>query len=99
MWSTDGKLIAYLSDKSGEYELTVRNAESSGSETNNEERTLTSLGAGFRYQPQWSPDSRKIAWIDQAMKVWVYDFDTKTNKQIDKQLWLYNDELMKFAVS
>ena len=98
-WSPDGKLIAYFSDKTGEYELTVRNAESSTVPRDNDERTLTHLGPGFRYQPQWSPDSKKILWIDQAMKIWVYDFDTQTNKLIDHELWLYNDDLMNFTVS
>ena len=85
-WSPDGKLIAYFSDRSGEYELTVRSAESGGT-TDVGEQTLTTLGAGFRYHPQWSPDSKKILWLDQAMKIWLYDFETKTNKQIDRQLW------------
>jgi tricorn protease len=33
------------------------------------------------------------------MKVWVYDFDTRTNRLIDRQLWLYNDELTRFTAS
>ena len=60
-WSPDGKTLAYWSDRSGEYELTVRPAEGAGPE-----RKVTSLGAGFRYAPYWSPDSRKIAFVDQA---------------------------------
>ncbi len=93
-WSPDGKLIVYWSDKSGEYELTARNADGTG-----EERTLTKLGPGFRYQPQWSPDSKKVLWIDQAMKLNVYDFDTKTDKVIDQQKWMYHGELSGFGVS
>ncbi len=93
-WSPDGKLIAYFSDKTGEYELTVRNADSTG-----EEETLTKLGPGFRYQPQWSPDSKKVLWIDQAMKLSVYNFDTKTNQVIDQQKWMYQGELSQFSVS
>ena len=93
-WSPDGKLIAYFSDRTGEYELTIRNADNTG-----EEETLTQLGPGFRYQPQWSPDSKKVLWIDQAMKLSVYDFDTKTTKVIDQQKWMYNDELSRFPVS
>ncbi len=45
-WSPDGKTVAYWSDKSGEYELTLRPADGSGSE-----QKVTSLGAGFRYTP------------------------------------------------
>ena len=93
-WSPDGKLIAYWSDRTGEYELTVRNADGTG-----EERTLTKLGPGFRYTPQWSPDSKKVLWVDQAMKLNVYDFDTKRNKVIDQQKWMYHGELAGFGVS
>lgn len=93
-WSPDGKLLAYWSDRSGEYELTVRNADGTG-----EERTLTHLGPGYRYGLQWAPDSKKVLWIDQAMKLNVYDFDTKTNKVIDQQKWMYHGELNGFGVS
>jgi tricorn protease len=93
-WSPDGKLIAYFSDRTGEYELTVRNADNTG-----EEQTLTKLGPGFRYYPQWSPDSKKVLWIDQAMKMWIYDFDTQTNRFMDQQMWMYHGALASFNVS
>lgn len=92
-WSPDGKMIAYWSDRCGEYELAVRDADKSG-----EERILTKLGPGFRFQLQWSPDSRKVLWIDQSMKIWVYDFDTQTNRFIDRQMWFYHTELFRFRV-
>lgn len=97
-WSPDGKLIAYWSDRSGEYELTVRDAERSP-ESAGEERILTKLGQGYRYVPQWSPDSTKVVWIDQAMKIWAYDFDSKTNTFIDQQKWMYHGELEGFRVN
>jgi len=97
-WAPDGKSIVYWSDRSGEYELTLRSAERNV-EKEAEEETLTQLGPGFRYQPQWAPDSKKIVWIDQAMKIWVYDFDTKTNRVIDQQMWQYHGGLQAFRVS
>lgn len=93
-WSPDGKWVAYFSDKSGEYQLTVRNADHTG-----EEQILTSLGAGYRYQPQWSPDSKKVLWIDQAMKISFYDFDSKKTEVIDQQMWMYHGALQDFSVS
>jgi len=93
-WSPDGKQIAFFSDRSGEYELTVRAEDGSGEET-----TLTKLGAGFRYFPQWSPDSRKIAFVDHAMRLWLYDFDTKTTTEVDQMRILYHGELMRYRVS
>src|SRR4051794_11045720 len=78
-WSPDGKTIAYWSDRSGEYELTLRPADGSGAE-----RKVTSLGSGFRYAPQWAPDSRKLAFIDQAFHVRIYDDATGKVADVDK---------------
>src|SRR5262249_40276907 len=70
-WSPDGKTIAYWSDRSGEYELTLRSADGAGAE-----RKVTSLGPGFRYAPQWAPDSKKLAFIDQTMRIRLSDDGT-----------------------
>ncbi|WCJ59263.1 PDZ domain-containing protein [Fontisphaera persica] len=93
-WSPDGRWLAYFSDRTGEYELTLRPADGTG-----EEQTLTSLGPGYRYRPQWSPDSQKIVWIDQAMKIWLYDFAQKQTRMIDRQKWRYHGALHAFTVS
>ncbi len=90
-WSPDGKWVAYFSDRSGEYELTLRAADGSG-----EERKLTSLGAGFRYAPVWSPDSQQLAFIDQAMRLYVHGVDPAQTRQIDHLLWLFHGELEQF---
>jgi len=92
-WSPDGKSIAYFSDRTGEYELTTRPADGTGGETN-----LTRLGPGYRYNLFWSPDSKKVAFIDQAMKVNVYDFGTGTNRVVARQLWKYHGDLAAFRV-
>jgi len=93
-WSPDGKLLAYFSDRTGEYELTVRAADGTGVETN-----LTNLGPGFRYSPLWSPDSKKLAFIDQAMRIQVFDRNTATNTVVGRQLWKYHGDLAAFRVS
>ena len=90
-WSPDGRWIAYFSDESGEYELTIRPADGSG-----EPERLTTLGEGFRYTPYWSPDSSKLAFIDQAMQIWIHDRDAGTTTQIDKGLYLYHGGLANF---
>ena len=97
-WSPDGRWIACFSDRTGEYELTLIPAEPAPVGAA-EPRTLTRLGPGFRYQPQWSPDSKKILWIDQSMRIWVYDLDTRTNRCIDQQMWMYHGDLSRFRVS
>ena len=95
-WSPDGKNIAYFSDRSGEYQLTLRPADGSG-----QEEVLTQFGPGFRYRPYWSPDSKKLVFIDQAMHIQLYDLDKKETRQIGRELWLYHDGLsnLKFSWS
>lgn len=58
-WSPDGRWIAYFSDASGEYELTLTQSDGKG-----ETRQLTLGGKAFRYTPIWSPDSKQIAFAD-----------------------------------
>jgi tricorn protease len=83
-WSPDGKTVAYWSDKSGEYELTVRSADGTG-----EERKLTSMGKGFRYAPHWSPDSKKVAFADQNMRYYIYDLGANRLTRIDSSsVWI-----------
>jgi tricorn protease len=93
-WSPDGKNIAFWSDKTGEYELVMRAADGSG-----EERTLTSMGPGYRYQPFWSPDSKKIAFIDNAQIIRVYDLDSGRMTEVDRGLTWLHGALQGFEVS
>ncbi|HSN86735.1 MAG TPA: acetyl-CoA synthetase, partial [Thermoanaerobaculia bacterium] len=69
-WSPDGRWIAYLSDRTGEYEIWVR--ASDGSE---EERQVTRGGSSWLYPPVWSPDSRKIAFADKERRVRYVEVD------------------------
>jgi tricorn protease len=92
-WSPDGKLLAYWSDRSGEYELYVRPAEGAGSE-----RKVTSLGPGFRYAPEWSADSKKVAFIDQAMRIHVTEVESgKTTKIDESPEWINHGGLQGFG--
>jgi tricorn protease len=91
-WSPDGKTLAYWSDRSGEYELTLRPADASGAE-----RKVTALGPGFRYAPQWSPDSKKIVFIDQAMRMRIYDLDANKTLEFDESPeWMAHGQLAGF---
>jgi len=93
-WSPDGKTVAYWSDRSGEYELTLRPADGSGPE-----KTVTALGPGFRYPPEWSPDSKKLAFIDQAMRIRIYDTATNRATEIDQSPdWISHPGLESFRM-
>lgn len=93
-WSPDGRYIAYFSDKTGEYELTIRQSDGAG-----EEIILTKLGPGFRYTPYWSPDSKKIVFVDQIMQLCLHDIEAKKTTVIDRFLWKYHGELSRFRPS
>jgi tricorn protease len=91
-WSPNGNHIAYWSDQSGEYELWMMEE---GKE--NSARKLTDYGPGFRYNLFWSPDSRKLAFIDKAMKIYVYDISTGKTTQVDKGLRMSHGALENFT--
>jgi tricorn protease len=93
-WSPDGKTIAYFSDRTGEYELTIRPADGSGEET-----TLTSMGAGYRYSPMWAPNSKKIVFIDNEQVIHLFDLDSRLLTKVDQGLWMYQGALNAFEVS
>ena len=93
-WSPDGKWIAYFSDRSGEYELTLLPADAKG-----EEKQVTTLGPGWRYNPYWSPDSKKLVFIDSSMRIWLHDLDAQTTTQVAQQRWMYHGDLDRFRVS
>jgi len=93
-WSPNGKYIAYWSDKSGEYEMTVRDL--SGDE---KEQKLTTLGAGFRYSLYWSPDSEKLAYVDQTMTIQIYDMKNKVVVPVEQDISLFEGGLRGWKCS
>ena len=54
-WSPDGRKIVFVSDRDGNLEIYVMNADGSG------QRNLT-RHPGYDSDPEWSPDGRKIAF-------------------------------------
>jgi len=93
-WSPDGKYIVYWSDQSGEYELWVMEPDKE-----NSARKLTNYGPGYRYNPFWSPDSKKIAFIDKAMQIKIFDLTTNQTTNVDHALRYTHGALSNFAVS
>jgi len=93
-YSPDGRSVAYWSDRSGEYELYVRPVSADGTE-----RKVTSYGPGFRYAPLWSPDGRKIAFVDQTMRIHIVDVTTGQTVDVDKALYWSEGALRGFTPS
>jgi len=78
-WSPDGKMIAYFSDRSGEYQLYITYP---GSST--KPGKLTDFKDGYRHTLRFSPDSRKIAFTDQTLTLYYIDIATKKIVKVDK---------------
>ena len=70
-WSPNGKLIAYFSDASGEYALHIKNQDGSGSA-----QAIKLNGSGFYAHMHWSPDSKKIAFVDNGRSLYVVEIAT-----------------------
>ncbi|MBT3384595.1 MAG: Tricorn protease like protein [Prolixibacteraceae bacterium] len=81
-WSPDGKTIAYWSDKSGEYEIYLQD-----NENKNEARKLTKRGKGFGYKLYWSPNSEKIAFIDETNNISIIDIKSGEVVVAGNTLW------------
>lgn len=78
-WSPDGKWIAYLSDKAGDYEIFVRSADNAG-----DERQITKGGKAWRFTPLWSPDSKMLAYSDKDHALHVVDVASGKVTDVDK---------------
>ncbi len=78
-WSPDGKQVAWLSDKSGEYEIWLAAADGTG-----EPKQLTSGSATYKQRLDWSPDGKYLAVNDADMNLWLVDAATGTSKKVDQ---------------
>ncbi|MDX1476175.1 MAG: PDZ domain-containing protein [Saprospiraceae bacterium] len=70
-WSPDGKQIAYWSDRSGENEIWLQPADGKSAA-----KQLTKRGKGYGYTLQWSPDSKRLAFIDEKNDICLADATT-----------------------
>jgi len=86
-WSPDGKSIAYLSDRNGEYEIYVQKQD--GSEPAVQ---LTTGADTYKFSIQWSPDSKKILWNDKKLRLQFVDVDTKKTTLVEQsKFWEFGD--------
>jgi tricorn protease len=76
-WSPDGKLIAYVSDATGEDELWLVPQDGKGPA-----QQLTTSGDCYKYSPVWSPDGKKLLWSDRKQRLQTVDVATKQVKLV-----------------
>jgi tricorn protease len=79
VWSPDGRWIAYLSDRSGEYEIHVV-----GSDGKTPERQVTKGADTYRYSLIWSPDSKKIAFSDKTLALYWVEVESGRITEVDR---------------
>ncbi len=75
-WSPDGKQIAYFSDESGEYALHIKTL-ASGTV-----KKIKLSGAGFYAYLHWSPDSKKLAFVDNSRTLYLADVASSSTTKI-----------------
>ncbi len=92
-WSPNGKWIACWSDKSGEYELWLQEVQSGIT------KKLTNFGKGMGWQLFWSPDSKKIAFINHLQEINVLTVVTGDIAIIDKTTQLTSSALRGFRLA
>ncbi len=78
-WSPDGRWVAYLSDRSGEYEIYVR-----ASDGTSDERRVTTDGDIWRFPLVWSPDSRMLAYGDKRQRLRFVNVETGRSVDVDR---------------
>lgn len=79
VWSPDGKTIAYISDKSGEYEIYLQDAKG-----NTEAIKLTEHKSGYRHALRWSPDGKYLSYTDNNLTLYFINISTKVITKVDK---------------
>lgn len=93
-WSPDGKHLSCWSDLNGEYQLMLYDMVG-----NKKARLVTSFKSGFYYSIFWSPDSKKIMYVDQSMNINCLDVTTGKVTIVDKGLYMFEGGLRGFNVS
>jgi tricorn protease len=85
--SPDGKRIAYLSDRSGEYELYVQTLKPKGEPVKLTDGLKTTV-----YHLEWSPDGKKILFGTKDFDIFIVDVESGRRVLVDSSKQLKNDE-------
>ncbi|MEM6806661.1 MAG: PDZ domain-containing protein, partial [Bacteroidota bacterium] len=78
-WSPNGKYIAYFSDVSGEYALHLKSQHSSV-----EDKSFELKGSGFYAWINWSPDAKKVSFVDNGRNLYIVDVESGETTKVDQ---------------
>ncbi|PQJ77300.1 S41 family peptidase [Polaribacter glomeratus] len=83
-WSPNGDHLAYWSDASGENEIYIQ-----AMREEKAPRKITSRNKGYGYALYWSPDSNKLAFIDEKNDISIVDVASGKIEIADNYMWNY----------
>ncbi|GAB1453829.1 S41 family peptidase [Draconibacterium sp.] len=78
-WSPNGKYISYYSDATGEYEIYLLENKKDA-----KPQQLTTNSSAWKYDNEWSPDSKYLLYSDRTLQLKLIDIETKVEKVLDK---------------
>ncbi|HEY0385486.1 MAG TPA: PDZ domain-containing protein, partial [Pyrinomonadaceae bacterium] len=78
-YSPDGKSIACFTDESGEYQLQLRPANGEGPTR----KISIEQNPSFYSEPVWSPDSKRVAFSDKRLALWIVDIERGAAQKVD----------------
>ena len=81
-WSPDGEYIAYISDRTGNDELYIQKQD--GKEEAIQLTEPSTVSETYKYDPEWSPDSKKIVWPDKMNRLMMVDVNSKKVTEITR---------------
>ena len=77
-WSPNGKYISYYSDATGEYEIyLIENKKGAVPQQ------LTTNSTAWKYDSEWSPDSKYLLYSDRTLQLKLLNVETKTEIVVD----------------
>ncbi|MBW8333882.1 MAG: PDZ domain-containing protein [Prolixibacteraceae bacterium] len=90
-WSPDGKYISYYSDASGEYEIYLLENKKGAAP-----KQLTSGSTAWKYDSEWSPNSKFLLYFDRTLQLKMVDVETGKTTVVTKA---ERDEIRSYSFS
>jgi len=86
--SPDGRSLAYFSDESGEYQLHIRSLQGGGAVR----KIPVEPRPSFYRELTWSADSKKLAFTDKRLALWIADVERGATRRVDTSNYSFQEE-------